>query len=900
MVIPMPSFTGRERELETLGESLEQVLTGSGRVRFITGQAGSGKTALVGYFAARALAADPDLVVAVGRCNAQTGVGDPYLPFREALNMITGDQPSSQQAGEPGAENSRRLQTILVGSVQVLVEVAPELVDVFVPGAKLLGALGRAVAEKTGWVDRLEKLTHSQARAAQAGSLVAERGRIFQQYTAFVQHLSANVPLILFLDDLQWADSASISLLFHLARHIESSRVLILGAYRPNDVAMGRDGERHPLEPVVHELTRYQGDIFVALDEIPEAEGRRFVAGVLDAEPNRLSPAFREALFRRTSGHALFTVELVRTLKEHGHLVRDAAGRWIETPDLDWKALPARVEGVIEERIGRLEESLHETIVIASVQGEKFSAEVNARVQKLNERQAIRQLSSELMRRHHLVTGLGVVRYGSLRLSYYRFAHSLFQQYLYGTLAEAERIYLHHDVGLTLEALFQGQTEEVAADLARHFGQAREPAKAAAYRLQAGNLARRFSANQEATAHLQAGLALLDNLPAGAARVQLELGLQTALGTVLMASEGYASPQVEAALGRARELSRTLGDPPQSMQVLFGLLTFYLARAEMERALAEGRELLQAAQRTGDDGYILACHAFLGATATYLGRYALARQNLEKAVEMYDLERHRDLIRYQSQDPAVAALAYLCWVSWFQGRIQEGLDHGYAALELARKLDHAYSIVFAGSIVAGLEGWLRRWPESQAIAEKTMALAREKRFPAMLANTMIHHGNALAHQGQLEEGIAEIKKGLSMWESTGASIALPAGRARLAEAYLLAGRQAEGLEALEGSLCCPEQACWLPEQLRFQAELLLLVPGAEEEAEDVLRQALELARNQQSHSFSLRAATSLARLLAQQGRAGEGRSLLAAAYEGFEATPDMPDVADARALLHSL
>jgi predicted ATPase len=78
------------------------------------------------------------------------------------------------------------------------------------------------------------------------------------------------------------------------------------------------------------------------------------------------------------------------------------------------------------------------------------------------------------------------------------------------------------------------------------------------------------------------------------------------------------------------------------------------------------------------------------------------------------------------------------------------------------------------------------------------------------------------------------------------------------------------------------------------------VPGAEEEAEDVLRQALELARNQQSHSFSLRAATSLARLLAQQGRAGEGRSLLAAAYEGFEATPDMPDVADARALLHSL
>ncbi|NIO68513.1 MAG: AAA family ATPase, partial [Anaerolineae bacterium] len=145
----------------------------------------------------------------------------------------------------------------LVRSVQVLVEAAPELIGVFVPGGNLLGALGKAVFTKVGWMDKLELLAKKPAAPA------AEQSRIFEQYTAFLQRLSTEVPLILFLDDLQWADNASLNLLFHLGRRIENSRILILGAYRPDDVALGRNGERHPLEPVVHELTRYYGDVTV-------------------------------------------------------------------------------------------------------------------------------------------------------------------------------------------------------------------------------------------------------------------------------------------------------------------------------------------------------------------------------------------------------------------------------------------------------------------------------------------------------------------------------------------------------------------------------------------------------------------------------------------------------------
>ena len=233
-------FVGRERELEELNGYLDRALAGHGQVCFVTGQAGTGKTALIHRFLEHASLVEPDLVVAVGGCNAYAGIGDPYLPFREALTMLTSDGSTQRLAGKSTPENARRLRKVFARSVQVLVEIAPDLVGLFVPGAKLVGTVGKAIATKAGWMEQLERLASRPALAA------AEQSHILEQYTAFVQRLATKMPLILFLDDLQWADAASIGLLFHLARRIQASRVLILGAYRPNDVALGREGKRHP------------------------------------------------------------------------------------------------------------------------------------------------------------------------------------------------------------------------------------------------------------------------------------------------------------------------------------------------------------------------------------------------------------------------------------------------------------------------------------------------------------------------------------------------------------------------------------------------------------------------------------------------------------------------------
>ncbi|MFQ5595200.1 MAG: AAA family ATPase, partial [Anaerolineae bacterium] len=492
-------FVARERELAQLQSFLDRVLAGQSQVCFVTGEAGSGKTALATEFAGRAQNAHPDLIVAVGQCDAQTGVGDPYLPFREVLGLLTGDVEAKLAQGAITQEDAGRLRSFLRVSGRVLVDFGPDLVDIFVPGAALATRAGAFLAERVGWLDQLDKLT--ARRMAGTGDAGVEQSHIFEQYTNVLTALAAQQPLMLVVDDLQWADVSSISLLFRLGRRIEKSRILILGTYRPGDVALGRGGERHPLEPVVNEFRRYFGDVWVDLSQVEEAEGRQFVDAFLDTERNRLGEEFRQALFQHTEGHPLFTIELLRNLQEWGNLVQDEEGRWVEGPALDWGMLPARVEGVIEERIGRLEEELRETLTVASVEGEDFTAQVVARVRDADERGLVRQLSRELDKKHRLVGERGTLQVEGQRLYLYHFRHYLFRQHLYNGLGDIERELLHGEVAAALEKLYDGQLDEIAVQLAHHFQKTDDYGRALRYLTLAAERASRLYANAEAITH---------------------------------------------------------------------------------------------------------------------------------------------------------------------------------------------------------------------------------------------------------------------------------------------------------------------------------------------------------------------------------------------------------------
>ncbi len=553
-VLERPVFVARQRELVQLAGFLDAALAGQSRVVFVTGDAGCGKTALLQEFAWRAQTAHPDLVVAWGHGNAHTGVGDPYLPFREVLDQLTGDVEAQFAAGAMTGEQARRLWYLLPLAVEALVEAGPDLVDLFVPGPAVL----RRAAAFTPWPGgsaRLAQLKELVRRKATTpGNPNLQQTALFEQYTRVLRALARQKPLLLALDDLQWADGGSVNLLFHLGRRMEGSPLLIVGAYRPAEVALGRQPSpfstepawdeargdvgaergRHPLEPVVHEFKRVFGEIEVNLER---AAGRQFVDAFLDSEPNRLDDAFRETLYQHTLGYPLFTVELLRGMQDRGDLVRDREGRWVQGAALDWEALPARVEAVIAERIACLPERLQDLLTVASVEGETFTAEVLAEVQAADERETVGCLSDTLDRRHRLVSARGVLRVGGRRLSQYRFRHILFQKHLYHSLDSVERVHLHQAVGTALESMVGERAEHAAIQLARHFQEAGIVDKAVDYLRQAGERARRLYANQDAIGTLRRALELLAEVPSDAApgpwRQESAIRLYESLGDVL-------------------------------------------------------------------------------------------------------------------------------------------------------------------------------------------------------------------------------------------------------------------------------------------------------------------------------------------------------------------------------
>jgi predicted ATPase/DNA-binding SARP family transcriptional activator len=896
--IEMPLFVAREDELAQLNQFLGLTLISQGQVVFVTGEAGSGKTSLVNEFTRRAQEIHTDLIVAIGNCNAYTGIGDPYLPFREVLELLTGDVEARWAAGAVGQEHARRLWNIMPVSVQALVEVGSGLIDTFIAGAPLVDRVRGQISGKADWLYRLDELTKQKTRGvATPGSRQSD---LFEQYTRVLQILSHQAPLMLVLDDLQWADLGSISLLFHLGRQLAGSRILIVGAFRPEEIAFGRDGERHPLEPVVNEFKRNFGDNTV---DLGLTESRDFIDAILDSEPNLLGLPFREMLYAQTRGHPLFIIELLRGLQDRGDLIRDRDGNWVAGQTLNWEALPARVEAVIAERIGRLEKPLQAILRVASVEGEVFTAEVITQVQSANERKIVEQLSGELDRRHRLVRSQAIERLGPHRISRYRFRNYLFQKYLYDNLDEVERSYLHEDVGNVLEELYGNQANEIAVQLAWHFQEAGITTKAIHYLHQAGERALRVSAYQEGLAHLSRGLALLEMIQDSPERAQQELSLRLALGIALQGKLGPQTDEYEGSLIRAQELCQQLGKTTQLCQVKGSLAVLYYVRAEYQKALRLAEETLELASQTDNQVLEALGQWCIGFISLSLGDNQKAKNQLEKVVNFYKPHYHTYSVFLRGSDFGVGALSYYACCLWCLGYPDQALERSMEALKLARKLDHPFSIADALSFAGCMLNSMRRDGEAfKQNAVELIQLTQDGRLLGWLGSGTRFLGESLVMMGQYQEGISKIQDGLSIMKLDSVSVHSSHTLGFLAQAQAKTGQIEDGLNTLREALELVEQRderLWESELHRMRGEILLM-QNNQAESESSLHKAIDIARQQNAKSWELRASVELARLWHKQGRTSDALQMLEKIYGWFTEGFDTPDVRAAKALIEEL
>lgn len=852
-------LVGREAELAGLHARLEKALGGQRQLVFVTGEPGIGKTTLVEAFLA-GVGEARGARIGYGQCVEQYGAGEAYLPILEALGRL-GRAAGGEQL------------------LQILKQHAPT------------------------WLEQLPGLLSDRERAAvKRRAQGATRGRMLREVAEALDALTRDAPLVLLLEDLHWSDSATIDLLGMLARRREASRLLVLGTYRPAEVAAA---PAHPLRWAAHELRLhgYCDEIsleFLSAAAVGEYICRRF-------PKHALPPELAFVLHRNTDGNPLFLVNSIDDLIGQGHL-REIEGQWqlcgrvediaSRTPETLWQ--------LVERQVERLSADEQAVLMAASVAGVEFSAAAAVPAAIDPPRGAL--VCEGLERRGQFLRAVAIAEWPDGTVAgRYAFIHALYQQVLYERVPVAERAAQHLRTAERLERGYGERASEIATELAAHFEQGKDIGRATRYRRLAGEHALSQHAYREAAEHAARALAMLEALPDSRERPEQELALHIMLGAALSATQGYAAPEVARTYARAWELCAKAGETPQLLPILVGLGRYYVVRGEFRTAHAVATHLMAVAKATHDQALLLAAHNSLGVVSFYMGRFVAARDHLEKGIELYESDVHgpnpSPAIRLVPSGVSCAVHAAL--TLWMLGFPDRAAVRAREALELARSLGHPFSVSYACHHAAGLHEWRRESGIMAELEEEALTLDTDHGFEFMLTAGIVHRGWVLVEGGQGEEGLTQMQEGLARHRAIGAGALVPAFLAFTAEACRKLGRPAEGLAAVAEALAEqePGQHYWEAELYRLTGELerqARMSPRGDADAESHFLRAIEIAQRQGAKSLELRASTSLSRLWSEQEKTREAQALLSGIYNSFTEGFESGDLREARALLGEL
>jgi class 3 adenylate cyclase/predicted ATPase len=838
-------FVGRRSEMEQLQRALELVTRGQGQIVAVVGEPGVGKSRLV--YECK-LGVPQDWLI-LETFSVSHGKAYPYLPLIDLLKHYFAITPQ---------DDERQRREKVGGKVLML----DRRLDDTLP--YLLALLG--VTEPTPALLQMD----AQMR----------RRRTFEAIKRLLVRESLNQPVLLICEDLQWLDTETQAWLDVLSEGVATARLLLLVNYRP-EYQHGWGSKTYYTQ--------------LRLDPLRREEAEELLTALLGAGMH-IQPLKRRIL-GQTEGNPFFMEEVVQTLVEEGVLVGERGQYHLEHAPTALH-IPPTVQGVLAARIDRLaaeEKALLQTLAVI---GSTFALRLLTQVVEQPEDALYQGLS-------HLQAAEFLYEQPAFPDLEYTFKHALTQEVAYTSLLLEQRKVWHERIAQALESLYGDRLEEHYGELAHHYSRSGNTEKAVLYLQRAGHQAAQRSAHVEALVHFTQGLELLALLPETPERAQHELTFRLALGTSLGVTKGWAAPEAEAAYIRARELCQQMEDTPQLFQVLSGLWAFYQVRPELQTAHEFGEQGLSLAQRLGDPVFLEGGHCALGATSQVLGELLPACQHLEQGITLYDPQQHRAYASLYGFDPGVLGRSFATHALWLLGYADQALTRRHETLALALELSHPISLAIALDYAAMFHQFRRERHAAQERTEAAMVLCTEQGFAYYLAWAVIIQGWALAEQGQAEEGIAQIRQGLTALRATGGILRLPYYLALLAEVYGKAGQTEAGLALLREALAvvpATAEHWWEAELYRLQGELLLPASTRQAwpEAEEHFQQALSVARHQQAKSLELRAAMSLARLWQRQGKSAEARTLLAPVYHWFTEGFDTADLQEAKALLDAL
>jgi predicted ATPase/class 3 adenylate cyclase len=850
----LSAMQGRDGELSNLADRWAQARAGRGGVALVAGEPGIGKSRLI-WALQQHVAQSPDAFLIRLACSPYF-VNTAFYPIIQLLERVL----------EFGADDSEQRLDKIDG---LLAQYGFDLPSVVPLLAKLLAV---------PFEDRYPPLDVPPDR---------QRQLTIDALVKITLIRAARQPVLFVVEDLHWADPSSLDVLTQLIERVAETRQLMVLSFRPGFVAPWSDGAR---------LARLN------LNRLGPDASVRIVTEIAGMPvPDELLGQ----LVEKADGVPLYLEELTKLVVEQG-LIRQGSGRLDPARPSPVLAIPATLADSLTARLDRLTDAKG-VAQLGAVIGRHFSYELLAAVSKTTAGVDLQALDRNLAR---LVDAGLLFVDRDPRGASYTFKHALIQDAAYASLLRTTRRQYHRRIAQALTEHFPATVETAPELLAHHYTQAGMIAESVPCWLRAGERALRSSANPEAIAHLTTGLEVLAGLPAGPERAGMELQFRLAIGPAYMAIRGWAAPEVEACYQRARELCRELGDTPQLVPVLHGLWTYHIVRAQHGSAFALGKQVLELGIATDDDALLLQGNMELGWSRFFRGQLEQAREHLERVLALYEHERHSSHVFTYGDNPATSARSNLAQVLWLLGYPDQSLRYSEENLVILRSLlvNHPYSIAFGLDLAAVVRQYRSDAPATRALVDEALMLSEANGLAFIGAMASMLKGWMLAQQGDLAEGIAQMRHGLAAQVATGAELARPYWLCLIAEACLESGAAREGLALLDEAEAAVEQTqerYWEAEIYRLRGRLVLaasepIAPAVVRSAEASYRRALEVARRQRARSLELRAAVSLSQLWQAEGREREARELLAPLYEWFSEGRDTPDLRAAAALLAQL
>ena len=838
---------GRVEERAQLEATYLGLSRGRGLLVGVAADAGVGKTTFVEEFLTEV--GDQACFIARGCCSERLSGSDAYLPFLEAIDDLL--------HGPDGPSVAR-----------VAKAMAPSWYLQVVPAADESSSGERLLAERATSQERMKM---------EIASLFRELVRL--------------KPLVLFFEDLHWADASTVDLLSYLASRLDAMPVLMLVTFRPTELHIAR----HPFLQIKSNLQAHGIYREMELGLLSRADVEGYLA--LEFPEHRFPASVCELVYARTEGNALFMCDLVQYLRDRG-LIGERDGVWqLLRPigDLGIK-LPDNVQGMIQHKIDQVPEDDRQLLQAASVQGYEFDSAVLAQFTK-RDSSSVEERLEALERMHGLIRSVGEFDLPDRSLNVrYQFAHVLYQNVLYESLRPTRRAAMSAALARTLLSCYGEQHATIASQVAQLFEVARDYEAAARYFLLAAQNALRVFAHEEVALLARHGLALLGEVPQSRERATSTISLQFMLASAVTGRLGFSDPETRAAFDRLHELTQQTGNEPECLPALVGMFFYDLVRANLDLARRTAEQLVQVAETGRDAIRLVGAYYALGQVLNFLGDLHAALDYEERSIALHQPAFERPYRAVYPFNPGLYAMVDSARTLFLLGYPDRALRRANEAVEEALAINDVRSIPQV-LLLAAAQHIFRREP--QRVGERlrgSLDYCERLGLPLEAEWARFVQAWAAAKLGSSAEGIAQMRSSFEKLETLHARVGVKTYFGLLlAEVLMDVDGLDEAQSLLESGLAFAASSGdrqWEAEQHRLLGEVCRS-KGADSAADSCFRTALAVARRQSALALELRAATSLVRLHGDEASGAALTEVLGRFTEGV----DLSDLREARALV---